>query len=157
MKEQVISYDAKRTRPIIDWNWMRFQDAVESIDVAVMGTVAAGELIEPFSYPQTISIPKNMVGRFEAYALRVEGHSMVDDNIQHGDYIIIEVRESPENGGTVVAMVNNEEVTLKRLYIEPDYIRLQPANLKMKPIILHNHEIRILGVVGAVIRKYQYH
>jgi len=157
MKEQIIPYTAKMTRPVIDWDWMRFEDEVQSVEIPVMGTVAAGELIEPFPYPQTISIPKNMVGRYEAYALRVEGHSMVDDNIQHGDYIIIEVRESAENGETVVAMVNNEKVTLKKLYIEPDHIRLQPANNSMKPIILHNHEIRILGVVGAVIRKYQYH
>ena len=157
MKTQGIQYAAKRIRPVIDWDWMRFQDEVESVDVAVMGTVAAGELIEPLPYHQKISIPKNMVGRYEAYALRVEGHSMVDDNIQHGDYIIIEVRESAENGETVVAMVNNEKVTLKKLYIEPDHIRMQPANPRMKPIILHNHEIRILGVVGAVIRKYQYH
>ena len=157
MKEQVIPHHAKKARPVIDWNWMRFEDEVESVDVAVMGTVAAGELIEPLAYHQTISIPKNMVGKFEAYALRVEGHSMVDDNIQHGDYIIIEARETAENGETVVAMVNNEKVTLKKLYIEPDHIRLQPANPKMKPIILHNHEIRILGVVGAVIRKYRYH
>jgi len=157
MKTQGIQYAAKRARPIIDWDWMRFDDEVESVDVAVLGTVAAGELIEAVPYHQTISIPKNMVGRFEAYALRVEGHSMVDDNIQHGDYIIIEVRGSAENGETVVAMVNNEKVTLKKLYIEPDHIRLQPANTGMKPIILHNHEIRILGVVGAVIRKYRYH
>ena len=157
MNTQALPYHAKKTRAIIDWDWMRFDDKVESVDVAVLGTVAAGELIEAVPYHQKISIPKNMVGRFEAYALRVEGHSMVDDNIQHGDYIIIEVRESAENGETVVAMVNNEKVTLKKLYIEPDHIRLQPANPGMKPIILHNHEIRILGVVGAVIRKYRYH
>ena len=157
MNTQGIQYAAKRTRAIIDWDWMRFDDEVESVDVEVLGTVAAGELIEAVPYHQKISIPKNMVGRFEAYALRVEGHSMVDDNIQHGDYIIIEVRESAENGETVVAMVNNEKVTLKKLYIEPDHIRLQPANPRMKPIILHNHEIRILGVVGTVIRKYRYH
>ena len=157
MKEQVIPYHAKKVRPVFDWNWMRFEDEVESVDVAVTGTVAAGELIEPLPYHQTISIPKNMLGRFKAYALRVEGHSMVDDNIQHGDYIVIEARETAENGETVVAMVNNEKVTLKKLYIETDHIRLQPANPRMKPIILHNHEIRILGVVGAVIRKYRYH
>lgn len=157
MKAQAIPYHAKKARPIIDWDWMRFEDAVESVELQVIGTVAAGELIEALPYHQTISIPKNMVGRFEAYALRVEGHSMVDDNIQHGDYIIIEARETAENGETVVAMVNNEKVTLKKLYIEPDHIRLQPANPKMKPIILYNHEIRILGVVGAVIRKYRYH
>ena len=157
MNTQGIQYHAKRTRPIIYWDWMRFDDEVESVDVEVMGTVAAGELIESVPYHQTISIPKNMVGRFEAYALLVEGHSMVDDNIQHGDYIIIEVRESAENGETVVAMINNEEVTLKKLYIEPDRIRLQPANPKIKPIILRNHEIRILGVVCGVIRKYRHH
>jgi len=61
-----------------------------------------------------------------AYALRVEGHSMVDQNIQHGD-------------------------------LEPGHIHLQPANPAMKPIVLHNHEIRILGVVGAVIREYRHH
>jgi repressor LexA len=157
MKAQAIPYHGKRSRPIVNWDWIRFEDEAESIEISVLGTVAAGELIEALPYPQTISIPKNMVGRFEAYALRVEGHSMVDDNIQHGDYIIIEARETAENGETVVARVNNEKVTLKKLYIEPDHIRLQPANPKMKPIILHNHEIRILGVVGAVIRKYRYH
>ena len=157
MRAQVISYDAKRTRPIIDWDWVRFENEAESVEIQVLGTVAAGELIEALPYPQTISIPKNMVGRFKAYALRVEGHSMVDDDIQHGDYLIIEARETAENGETVVAMVNNEKVTLKKLYIEPDHIRLQPANPKMKPIILHNHEIRVLGVVGAVIQKYRYH
>ena len=157
MKAQVTPYHAKKLRPVIDWDWMRFEYEVESVDVQVLGTVAAGELIEALPYPQTISIPKNMVGRFQAYALRVEGHSMVDDNIQHGDYIVIEARETAENGETVVAMVNNEKVTLKKLYIEPDHIRLQPANPSMTPIILHNHEIRILGVVGAVIRKYRYH
>ena len=157
MKTQALQYAAKRTRPVIDWDWMRFDDEVESVEVTVLGTVAAGELIEVVPYDQKISIPKNIVGRFEAYALRVEGHSMVDDNIQHGDYIIIEVRENAENGETVVVIVNNEKVTLKKLYIEQDCIRLQPANSRMKPIILHNHEIRILGVVGAVIRKYRYH
>ena len=157
MKAQAIPYHAKRSRPVTDWNWMRFENEAECVEIQVLGTVAAGELIEALPYPQTISIPKNMVGRFQAYALRVEGHSMVDDNIQHGDYIVIEARETAENGETVVAMVNNEKVTLKKLYIEPDHIRLQPANPKMKPIILHNHEIRILGVVGAVMRKYQYH
>jgi repressor LexA len=57
----------------------------------------------------------------------------------------------------VVATISNKEVTLKKLYIEPDRIRLQPANPKMKPIILHNHEVTIMGVVCAVIRKYRYH
>ena len=157
MKGLVITHSAKKALPIIDWNWTRFEDEVEFAEIRVLGTVAAGQPIEALPYPQAISIPKNMVGRFQTYALRVEGWSMADENIQYGDHIIIEAKETAENGETVVAMINNEEVTLKKLYIEPDHIRLQPANPRMKPIILHNHEIRILGVVCAVIRKHRYH
>ena len=154
---QVTSYESKRTLPVIDWHWSRFGDETESEEIPVLGIVAAGQPIGAVPDRQTISIPKDMVGRFRAYALRVEGFSMMDENIRHGDHIVIEARESAENGETVVAMINNEEVTLKRLYIEPDHIRLQPANPAMNPIILHNHEIRILGVVCAVIRKHRYH
>jgi len=157
MTVKVIPYDAKKSRPVIDWNWLPCEVESDSIEIQVQGTVAAGQPIEAIPDKRTISIPKDMVGRFQTYALQVEGHSMVDENIQHGDYIIIEARETAENGETVVAMINNEEVTLKKFYIEPDCIRLQPANPEMKPIILHNHEVKILGVVCAVIRKYRYH
>ena len=157
MNVQVTAGNTKKTRPVIDWEWMGFEMEAEFVEIPVFGIVAAGQPIEALSYPQTVSIPKDMVGRFRTFALRVEGCSMLDDNIQDGDHIIIEARETAENGETVVAMINNEEVTLKRFYIEPDHIRLQPANSKMKPIILHNHEIRILGVVCAVMRKYRYH
>jgi len=157
MSAQVIAYKTKTVRPVIDWDWMRCEVEPESTEIAVLGTIAAGQPMEALPYPQTLSIPKDMVGRFETYALRVEGNSMVDENIQDGDYIIIEARETAENGQTVVAMINQEEVTLKKLYIEPDHIRLQPANARMKPIILHNHEVRVMGVVCAVIRKYRYH
>jgi repressor LexA len=80
----------------------------------------------------------------------------VEENIQHADYIISEARETAENGEAVVATINNEDVTLKKLYIKPDHIRLQPANPHMKPIILRYHELRIRGVVCALIRKYGY-
>jgi repressor LexA len=156
-RAQVLPYEKKKSRPTVDWNWGRLEVVPESVDVPIFGIVAAGQPIEAVPSRQTISIPKDMVGRFQTYALRVEGNSMVDENIQEGDYIIIEARENAENGETVVAMINNEEVTLKRLYVEPDHIRLQPANPVMKPIILRNHEIRILGVVCGVIRKYRCH
>ena len=157
MIAKVIPYDGKKRRPVIDWDWLCCEVEPESTEIEVLGTIAAGQPIEAVPHHQTISIPKDMIGRFHTYALRVEGHSMVHENIQHGDYIIIEARETAENGETVVAMINSEEVTLKKLYIEPDHIRLQPANPEMKPIILHNHEVKILGVVCAVIRKYRYH
>ncbi len=157
MSAEIIAYKTKKVRPVIDRDWMRCEVEPEPTEIEVLGTIAAGQPIGALPYPQTISIPKDMVGRFETYALRVEGNSMVDENIQHGDYIIIEARKTAENSETVVAMINHEEVTLKGLYVEPGHIRLQPANPRMKPIILHNHEVRVMGVVCAVIRKYRYH
>jgi repressor LexA len=157
MSEKIVPYNGKKVRPVVDWDWMHCEMDPQSVEVPVMGTVAAGQPIEAVPDTQKIGIPKDMVGRFQTYALRVEGHSMVDENIQDGDFIIIEARESAENGETVVAMINNEEVTLKKFYIEPDRIRLQPANAAMEPIILQNHEVKVLGVVCAVIRKYRFH
>ena len=157
MGARVVPHDEKKSEPVFDWAWTRYDVVAGSVEVALLGTVAAGQPIEAVPYKQTISIPKDMVGKFQTYALRVEGDSMLDENIQDGDYIIIEARHTAENGETVVAMINNDEVTLKKFYIEPDRIRLQPANSKVKPIILRNHEIRILGIVCGVIRKYRSH
>ena len=75
-----------------------------------------------------------------------------DDHIQDGDIIIVEKRETAENGESVVAMINGERVTLKRFYVEADGIRLQPANPAMEPIYLRHEELQILGIVSGVIR-----
>ncbi len=80
---------------------------------------------------------------------------MIDDNIQDGDIVIIEKRLSAENGQSVVALINNEQVTLKKFYIEADGIRLQPANPDMNPILLKNEEVEVLGVVTGVIRRFE--
>ena len=92
--------------------------------------------------------------RKDTYALKVSGHSMIDDNIQDGDIVIIEKRHSAENGQSVVALINNEQVTLKKFYIEADGIRLQPANPEMEAILLKSEEVEVLGVVTGVIRRF---
>ena len=153
MHAQVIPYHAKKQIPVIDWDWCPIDAGLDSVEISVLGIVAAGDPIEAIQQTETISVPRDMIGR-RTYALRVEGRSMVDENIQHGDYIVIEAKETAENGETVVALINNEEVTLKKMYIQRDHIRLQPANPEMHPIILKNHEVRVLGVVCAVIRRY---
>ena len=91
--------------------------------------------------------------RKNSYALRVRGHSMVDDNIQDGDIIVVEKRESAANGESVIAMINGETVTLKKFYVEREGIRLQPANPDMEAIYLRNEEVQILGIVTGVIRS----
>lgn len=121
-------------------------------EIPLLGWVAAGLPVDICTDHVRVSVPANMV-RKNTYALKVRGHSMIDDNIQDGDIIVIEKRETAENGQSVIAMINGEQVTLKKFYIESDGIRLQPANPDMPPIWLHNEEVQILGIVTGVIRQ----
>ena len=130
------------------------QDALDDlVEIPLLGRITAGKPIERIEDSENIKVPANMV-RKDTYALRVAGHSMIDDNIQDGDIIIVEKRLCAENGQSVVALINNEQVTLKKFYIEADGIRLQPANPEMDPILLKNEEVQVLGVVTGVIRKF---
>ncbi len=124
------------------------------IEIPLLGKITAGKPIERIEDNEQIKVPANMV-RKDTYALKVSGHSMIDDNIQDGDIVIIEKRLSAENGQSVVALINNEHVTLKKFYIEADGIRLQPANPEMEAILLKNEEVEVLGVVTGVIRQFE--
>ena len=128
-------------------------DTDNLVDIPLLGNITAGQPIERIESHELIKVPANMV-RKNTYALKVSGHSMVDDNIQDGDIVIIEKQISAENGQSVVALINNEQVTLKKFYIEADGIRLQPANPDMEPIILKNDEVQVLGIVSGVIRNF---
>jgi repressor LexA len=124
------------------------------VEIPLLGKITAGNPIECIEDQEKIKVPANMV-RKDTYALKVSGHSMIDDNIQDGDIVIIEKKLSAENGQSVVALINDEQVTLKKFYIEADGIRLQPANPDMEPILLRNEEVQVLGVVTGVIRKFE--
>ena len=132
----------------------RHDEPSEFIEIPLLGTITAGSPIERVEHEERVKVPANMV-RKDTYALKVSGHSMIDDNIQDGDIIIIEKRHSAENGQSVVALINNEQVTLKKFYIEADGIRLQPANPEMEAILLKNEEVEVLGVVTGVIRRFE--
>ena len=145
----------KNTRPV----WISGLDEVECeptgmVEIPLLGLITAGQPIERIEQNEKVKVPANMV-RKNTYALKVTGHSMIDDNIQDGDVIIVEKRESAENGQSVVALINNEQVTLKKFYIEADGIRLHPANPDMEAILLKNEEVQVLGVVTGVIRDME--
>lgn len=149
----------KNRRPVWTPNLETIHDSLEHevcdyVDIPLLGTITAGRPIERVVDDEKIKVPANMV-RKDTYALKVSGHSMIDDNIQDGDIIIVEKKQSAENGQSVVALINNEQVTLKKFYIEADGIRLQPANPDMEPILLSNAEVQVLGVVTGVIRKFE--
>ena len=129
-------------------------EAVEMVEIPLLGWISAGQPVDLCEDQETVAIPANMMRR-NCYALKVKGHSMIDDNIQDGDVIIIEKRETAANGQSVVAMINGEQVTLKKFYVEANGIRLQPANPEMSPIYLQNDEVQILGIVAGVIRLPQ--
>jgi len=129
------------------------QEHYDYVDIPLLGKITAGQPIDRVVDEEKVKVPANMV-RKDTYALQVSGHSMIDDNIQDGDIIIVEKKQSAENGQSVVALINNEQVTLKKFYIEADGIRLQPANPDMEPIHLSNAEVQVLGVVTGVIRKF---
>ena len=87
--------------------------------------------------------------------LRVKGHSMIDDHICDGDYILVEGTNTAENGDIVVALIEGTDATLKRFFREPrGKVRLQPANAQMEAIVLPAREVRIQGRVIGVLRKY---
>ncbi|MDH5570946.1 MAG: transcriptional repressor LexA [Gammaproteobacteria bacterium] len=143
----------KKNRPV----WVPELEALEltvgaMLEIPLLGWVAAGQPVDFSEEQESVSVPANMVRR-NSYALRVRGHSMIEDNIQDGDIIVVEKRESAANGESVIAMINGETVTLKKFYVEREGIRLQPANPEMEPIFLRNEEVQILGIVTGVIRS----
>lgn len=119
--------------------------------IPLLGFVAAGKPIEATVSNETIDIPKDMMGK-NVFALKVKGESMIEDGILSGDYIILEQSRTAKNGEIVVALVNHDQVTLKRFYKEKDKFRLQPANSTMEPIYLK--EVSIQGRVRGLIRKF---
>ena len=131
--------------------------ADESNDIPLLGTVAAGQPIEAILSHDTVSVPKDMQGRGRTFALRVRGDSMIDENIQDGDIIVVASQKTADNGQVVVALIDGNYATVKKFYREPDFIRLEPANPQFKPIFIKTPErIQIQGVVRGLIRTYDH-
>jgi repressor LexA len=125
--------------------------------IPLLGTIAAGSPIEAVAVPEEIEVPAGMVTGRRCYALRVRGQSMIDEGIFDGDYVVVEEKPSPENGETVVALIDGREATLKKFYRERgrggERVRLEPANPQMEPIILGGGDrLRIQGKVRGVLR-----
>lgn len=119
----------------------------------LVGRIAAGAPLEAIETPDEIDLEQIFTSRYPVRVLEVQGDSMIEERIADGDLVVYEERTTAKNGDTVVAIVNEEEATLKTFFKEKDRIRLQPANRKYKPIYSRN--VRIQGVVIGVIRRYK--
>lgn len=127
---------------------------VESFEAPILGYIAAGAPIEPFTDPNaTMAIPTTFVtGKNKSYVLQVRGESMIEDGIFDGDHVIIEQSDTANNGDIVVALLDNGMATLKRFFKEATRIRLEPANAKMQPLFVRN--VRVQGKVVGLVRRY---
>ena len=125
------------------------------VKIPLLGIIAAGQPIEAIQTKEMIAVPKSKIpSSSEVYALRVVGSSMIDENINDGDVVLVRQQETAENGQKVVALIDNHEATLKKFYKERGHIRLQPANKNMEPLIFRNgRDVSIQGIVLDVIRE----
>jgi repressor LexA len=130
--------------------------ANSALDLPLLGNVAAGLPIEAIEQRESLSVPADMIRKGkDNFVLRVEGDSMIDEQIRDGDYIVVSSQAIAEEGEMVVALVGGESATVKKLYRDgPDRIRLQPANPEVEPIVADARDVAIQGVVVGVIRKY---
>jgi len=123
------------------------------IDIPLLGTIAAGQPIEAIEDKETITMSEAQLPKSgEFFALRVQGDSMIEEGIFDEDTVIIRKQSTAENGDTVVALIDGNEATLKKIYKEKNKFRLQPANPKMKPIFVK--ELIIQGKVISVLRNF---
>jgi repressor LexA len=122
----------------------------------LVGRVAAGQPLEAVPDDETLAVPESMLGRGETFVLKVAGDSMIDEHIADGDYVIVERRDTARSGERVVALIDEENATLKTFFREPDgRIRLQPANERLAPLYYDASRIRVQGVAIGVLRKYR--
>jgi len=129
--------------------------AKQTIQIPILGAIAAGQPIEAIeTFDETLTITRDEVSKQgKHYALRVQGNSMVDDGIFDGDIVVIRKQATAENGQTVVAIIDDNQATLKKLYRENKRFRLQPANPTLFPI--YRNEVEIRGVVVKIIRSLE--
>ena len=133
----------------------RAAEPSESVSLPLYGRIAAGMPIEALrDESNSISIPATMLGKGDHYALEIDGDSMVEAGILDGDTAVIERCETAENGTIVVALVDESEVTLKRLRRKGESIALEPANKSYETRIFGPGRVRVQGRLAGIIRSY---
>jgi repressor LexA len=145
-RPQPVSLDSSKVTPF------RMPVERETLSLPIMGEIAAGQPIEAYAdASETLAVPASMEAREDSYVLRVRGKSMIDALIDDGDFVIVQPQATARDGDIVVALLEDNGVTLKRYFREKDRIRLQPANAEMEPI--YATDVQIQGKVVGVIRR----
>jgi repressor LexA len=128
--------------------------AADTDALPLYGYIAAGSPIEAISNPESIDVPAQLRTPNPCYVLEVRGDSMIEEGILDGDWVVIEHRERARNGEIVVALVDGEEATLKRLEQRPNEVVLHPANSNLSAMHFSPEQVQIQGVLVGQMRRY---
>jgi repressor LexA len=128
--------------------------ANDTLDIPLHGRIAAGTPIEALQGTETFAVPAALLGPGEHYALEVSGDSMVEEGILDGDFALIRKVDTARDGEIVVALIDNEEATLKTYRREGRMIRLDPANSRYEPQRYEEGRVQIQGRLAGLIRRY---
>lgn len=128
--------------------------ANDVIEIPLHGRIAAGAPIEAIEGQNSLPVPAALLGPGEHYALEVSGDSMIEAGIFDGDFALVRRTDTARDGEIVVALVNNEEATLKYLRREGSRIRLDPANASHDPQIYDPDQVQVQGKLAGLLRRY---
>ena len=126
-----------------------------AVNIPLYGKIAAGTPIEAIANEtETVPVPFEMVSQGQFYALTIEGESMIEAGILDGDTVIIKRTETANNGDIVVALVDNNEATLKKIKIDGENIQLIPCNKNYNTRTFHASQVKIQGILSGLLRTY---
>jgi len=143
--DTVVQLNPPRARP---------EPANDVIEIPLHGRIAAGVPIEALESDRSLPVPAALLGPGDHYALEVSGDSMIEAGILDGDYALVKRTETARDGEIVVALVRNEEATLKYLRREDGMIRLDPANGAYDPQVYRPDEVQVQGKLAGLLRRY---
>ena len=130
------------------------EPANDVIEIPLHGRIAAGAPIEAFEGQSSLPVPAALLGPGEHYALEVSGDSMIEAGIVDGDFALIRRTDTARDGEIVVALVNNEEATLKYLHKDGGLVRLDPANASYEPQVYAPDQVQVQGKLAGLLRRY---
>jgi repressor LexA len=125
------------------------------LELPLIGTLSAGSPIELFSESLSVNVPKTLCQAAEGdYVFRIAGDGFSEEYLQNGDLLIVHAQEEAEDGATIVFLVNEQDVMIKRYFLEGSYLRLESFNRSIHPIILRHEDVMIQGIVKGMLRQY---
>jgi repressor LexA len=131
------------------------QSSEQGSEIPLLGRIAAGAPLEAISdTSEYINIPPSIMGQGKHFALEVKGESMIEAGINHGDIVVIKEQNQAQNGDIVIALINDQEATLKRIYKKGPIIKLEPANQSFKTQEYESNEVTIQGRLVGLLRTY---